>query len=603
MEEIGGSEKASTPTTEEAHDGADASAIGGQLQDLPTGYYRSPKFVGSIIGVILMANSLYLGFVLPANILSVIDADIGPDPNYLLISTAFTLTAGVGLTLVGRLGDIFGRRYFLIGGQTLGFIGALICATAKNIPAVIGGTVLVGLAGAVQLTFTFVVAELVANKHRAKVDAFLFMSIIPLSSMGPAFARLLVSNTRLSWRWNYYLNAISCGLSVVFFILFYFPPKFSQLTRNASWRSEIKKFDYGGFILYSGGLVLVLLGLSWGGSAYPWHSAHVIAALVVGFVTLIAFAIYEIYMPLEQALVPMSLFKITNYSAVVVTASVGTMIYFSMNILWPLQIAALYTTDNIQIGWLSCTTGAAVVIGQVVSGLVFKRIGHVKWQLVGCCVGFTVFLGGMAAVNASNRGLAIALTILAGLCVGALELITIIIAGLVCNPGDIGLASGLLGSFRQVSGSIAASIYVSILTNRLTTTLPANVAPAALNAGLPSADLPALFAALATGTATAMEAVPGITPTVIAAVGDAVKVAYSQAFKTVYLTSIAFGGLSIIAALFITSIDDSMTDFVARKIRGVETKPIGSVRRTEKMESNTIVLGNEEKTDKVEEVA
>jgi hypothetical protein len=58
-------------------------------------------------------------------------------------------------------------------------------------------------------------------------------------------------------------------------------------------------------------------------------------------------------MPLEQALVPMSLFKITKYSAIVVTASVGTMIYFSMNILWPLQIAALYTTDNIQIGWLS----------------------------------------------------------------------------------------------------------------------------------------------------------------------------------------------------------------------------------------------------------
>jgi hypothetical protein len=124
-----------------------------------------------------------------------------------------------------------------------------------------------------------------------------------------------------------------------------------------------------------------------------------------------------------------------------------------------------------------------------------------------------------------------------------------------------------------------------------------------LNAGLPSADLPALFAALATGTATAMEAVPGITPTVIAAVGDAVKVAYSQAFKTVYLTSIAFGGLSIIAALFITSIDDLMTDFIARKIRGVETKPTGSVRRAEKMGSNTVALGNEEKTDKVEEVA
>lgn len=58
-------------------------------------------------------------------------------------------------------------------------------------------------------------------------------------------------------------------------------------------------------------------------------------------------------MPLAQPLVPMSLFKITNYSAIVVTASVGTMIYFSMNVLWPVQIAALYTTDNIEIGWLS----------------------------------------------------------------------------------------------------------------------------------------------------------------------------------------------------------------------------------------------------------
>lgn len=31
---------------------------------------------------------------------------------------------------------------------------------------------------------------------------------------------------------------------------------------------------------------------AWGGSAYPWHSSHVISALVVGLAALIAFAIY-----------------------------------------------------------------------------------------------------------------------------------------------------------------------------------------------------------------------------------------------------------------------------------------------------------------------
>jgi hypothetical protein len=109
-----------------------------------------------------------------------------------------------------------------------------------------------------------------------------------------------------------------------------------------------------------------------------------------------------------------------------------------------------------------------------------------------------------------------------------------------------------------------------------------------VKAGLPSADLPALFAAITAGTVTAMETVPGITPTVIGAVGDAVKVAYSQAFKTVYLTSIAFGGLSIIVALFITSVDDLMTDFVARKIRGVETKRINSLKSEDEKKSTTV---------------
>jgi hypothetical protein len=65
MGELGESEKASSPRIDVVEDVADASAIGGHLKDLPPGYYRSPKFVGSIIGVILMANSLYLGFVLP----------------------------------------------------------------------------------------------------------------------------------------------------------------------------------------------------------------------------------------------------------------------------------------------------------------------------------------------------------------------------------------------------------------------------------------------------------------------------------------------------------------------------------------------------------
>lgn len=58
-------------------------------------------------------------------------------------------------------------------------------------------------------------------------------------------------------------------------------------------------------------------------------------------------------MPLEQPLLPMRLLKSRNYVAVVASASVGTIIYFSMNVLWPEMIAALYTTDTVEAGWLA----------------------------------------------------------------------------------------------------------------------------------------------------------------------------------------------------------------------------------------------------------
>jgi hypothetical protein len=55
---------------------------------------------------------------------------------------------------------------------------------------------------------------------------------------------------------------------------------------------ELQELDYGGIFLYALGLLLILLGFTWGGNAYPWKSAHVVATLVVGFLIIIAFGFY-----------------------------------------------------------------------------------------------------------------------------------------------------------------------------------------------------------------------------------------------------------------------------------------------------------------------
>jgi hypothetical protein len=70
-------ERVTTHRTEATVDTVAPSAIGGDFHDLPEGYYRSPKFIGSFFGVVFMAWSLYVGYVLPSSTLSIINADLG----------------------------------------------------------------------------------------------------------------------------------------------------------------------------------------------------------------------------------------------------------------------------------------------------------------------------------------------------------------------------------------------------------------------------------------------------------------------------------------------------------------------------------------------
>lgn len=72
------------------------------------------------------------------------------------------------------------------------------------------------------------------------------------------------------------------------------------------------------------------------------------------------------------------------------------------------------------------------------------------------CVGLTIFGGIMALGNEHRRNLAISITIVNGLFIGWVELVTIVMAGLVVPPERIGVAQAFFGSTRAVSGTIAS---------------------------------------------------------------------------------------------------------------------------------------------------
>lgn len=116
------------------------------------------------------------------------------------------------------------------------------------------------------------------------------------------------------------------------------------------------------------------------------------------------------------------------------------------------------------------------------------------------------------------------------------------------------------GSIRSAISSVGSAVYITVLTNRLAQTIPTVVPPAVVAAGLPSSSVAAFIEGFTTGSFTD---VPGLTQSILAAGTRAYRIANSQAFRTVFYSTIAFTGLAVILSFFAPNVDDKMTGKIA----------------------------------------
>lgn len=140
------------------------------------------------------------------------------------------------------------------------------------------------------------------------------------------------------------------------------------------------------------------------------------------------------------------------------------------------------------------------------------------------------------------------------------------IAATACPDNLIGTVVALSLCIRVVGGSIGYTIYYNIFATKLKTALPTYIAKAAIGAGLPASDV-TVFIETLLGAPTKITTVPGVTSAVIAAATRATQEAYAYGLKYVWLTSIAFGVVAIIACIFLPSNQRFLTDRIAAHIK------------------------------------
>ena len=177
------------------------------------------------------------------------------------------------------------------------------------------------------------------------------------------------------------------------------------------------------------------------------------------------------------------------------------------------------------------------------------------------CAGFCIFTAGivgLATVQPADSTNAVVFAGVAGIGFGAL--IVLIVTGVQLSTPHhlINTATAITVSARAIAASMFTAIESAALQTGLKKKVPAYVAAAALKAGLTPSSVPAFVGALASGDKASLLSIPNINPAIIGSGAAALKQAFMDSIRVVFIIGASFGVVACVACLFIGDLKSTM---------------------------------------------
>src|SRR3989454_9496641 len=188
---------------------------------------------GTMLALLLAAlDQTIVGTAIPR-----IVADLNGLDRLAWVTTAYLVTSTTMTPIAGKLGDLFGRKPFLLAGMIGFVIASAFCGLAQDMNQLIVFRGIQGLFGGVLFATVFtVIGDLFPPDQRGRT-AGLFGGVFGLSSIiGPTTGGFITDH--FSWRWVFEVN-IPVGIIAVLVVLAGAPLGRSK----ASWRDLFFRGD------------------------------------------------------------------------------------------------------------------------------------------------------------------------------------------------------------------------------------------------------------------------------------------------------------------------------------------------------------------------
>ena len=238
-------------------------------------------------------------------------------------------------------------------------------------------------------------------------------------------------------------------------------------TPKTPMMAGLKAIDWLGVITISGGTVMFLLGLEYGGVSYPWSSATVVCLIVFGLVTIGLFFINEWKIAVYPVM-PLRLFKKTSNIAALTVCFVHGMVFISGAYFYPLYFQAVLGATPILSGVYLFPFVLSLAISSIIVGVFIKKTGQylppIWFGLFFMTLGFGLYID---LPTTRTWGRIFPYQIISGLGVGPNFQSPLIALQTLVAPRDIATATATFGFVRQLSTAISVVLGGVIFQNRM----------------------------------------------------------------------------------------------------------------------------------------
>jgi EmrB/QacA subfamily drug resistance transporter len=374
---------------------------------------------------------------------------------YSWVITAYLVASTIMVPIAGKLGDLFGRKPFLLAGMIGFVVASALCGQSHAMLELVVFRTIQGIFGGMLFATVFaVIGDLFPPSQRARL-AGLFGAVFGLSSIVGPTAGGYITDT-WGWRWVFYVN-LPVGIIAVMLVVATMP-----FVRSSA---SLRDIDFKGAAALVAGLVPLMVALSITRD-HGWTSPEVLGLLGIAAVILAVFFVLEIRT--DHPIVPFDLFKNSTFSVSMIVGFLSGFGMFGTIVFVPLIYQGVLGVSATNSGQLLTPMMLGLISASIVVGQLMTRIR--LYRFLGTA-GVGIMLLGMwllsqVTVNTSSLEVVRDIVIVgAGLGTTFPLYLTAVQSAL--PRSFLGVASSQVQFWRQIGGTMGTAILGSVLSQRL----------------------------------------------------------------------------------------------------------------------------------------